>query len=1067
MYKMSNLAGYNTINDVNLTGLSNVYADEITAEDVIVPRINPNLTSLLGSQINLTELVQNLNWNTTTKGFEIWDNIGTGQMMSVNTDVIEIDISPAQLNMYPLNGIYIGSAVTYTGHSSSYINHQISLNPNCSLNVNSVSISPVELSYLDGLTSNIQTTFNGLPTNYVTTTTTQNVGGYKVFNDAVSVLGAFECVNNAEIGSDLSFSNKLIVYGREEIFYEPNAFVNIANYAFDTPVRSLNTGATVTSPYTAITGWTFTLVSGASPTTVATGRGFWDSNPAGPNSLVFYYPGYSTVNQCIGIRQDTASSFRLSQSVTVSLTGTYIVSFWIWGRYNSYSTTQTIASSFGTGSVTGVQASEQFWKKVSYRAYVTSGTHTLSITFNQTSAVASAICLTYIQIQLANGLIVGDDDSALGNSNIITPTGLTTNSIYNNGQLWNYGDFTLYGSFAPFLAFVKNSAVIGDCKYGTRSVDTGEHNYIFGYGIGTNIKQGGSSGTLNRVIAIGSGPIEQAATITDAIAIGRFANRYSGSDTSICIGNNAGQYFGYANRVNMSNNICLGHESIGAVFSTGNQYNIAIGNSTMRTGGDFSNSRAFNTVVGHNSGYAIASNNHSVLGYNSYINNTNIASSNNVVVGANAANLPTTGQINQCTFLGANTNTAIATSSYRNSTAVGAYAIVETDNTIVLGGLNQSDLVTYPNVVLPNKLTLQSATLYNSATLNLTIGRLQSQNYILETPTVTTINLPSVAPTNVGLTFTILRGYIPVSGDNFTIYTAGGLSIQSARVNPAPSYTVDYTITWITITLVSTTGTINWVANYTRKLATVQDGTTAADIPVCFQSAGDDVALLKIDSPTFTFNPSTETLRVTNLTTTNPIYQKQESAITVSTTTNLTVDITAGSSSLYRFCNMGTATVTYRLPTITASTVGWEFRIRRMYGSNYNSCTINPSAFTTQAIILEGTGVPTVSTTAVTISATQSSAQFVSTIVQLGGFTGTFTNTLGSSTIQIVTITAGNIVMVGGILNLNGNIRTITAYGTGKGQTGTYTVSASINVANTNQSFTATESYGYIRTEVS
>jgi hypothetical protein len=57
--------------------------------------------------------------------------------------------------------------------------------------------------------------------------------------------------------------------------------------------------------------------------------------------------------------------------------------------------------------------------------------------------------------------------------------------------------------------------------------------------------------------------------------------------------------------------------------------------------------------------------------------------------------------------------------------------------------------------------------------------------------------------------------------------------------------------------------------------------------------------------------------------------------------------------------------------------------------------------------------------------------------------------------------------MVGGILNLNGNIRTITAYGTGKGQTGTYTVSASINVANTNQSFTATESYGYIRTEVS
>lgn len=1227
----------------------------------------------------------------------------------------------------------------------------LNLDSNTEIYTNGATISTIELSQLDGVTSNIQSqinsitgTINGIPDLYVSLFDDETVGGDKIFSDTVTVNGDLTCHNDVIFG-DTTFTNQLLVNGRESIYNETNPFVTIANYAFDTPVRALNTGASVSAPYTAITGWTFTLISGTAPIYVATGRGFWDS--LGPNSYVFYYPGYSAVLQCIAVRQDVASLFQLSQSLTIPTTGIYIVSFWIWGRYNNYSTTQTMASSIGTGSVTGIQATEQYWKKVQYRAYVTAGTQTLSIRFNQSSSVASAICLTNIQMQFVNGLTVGDNDTGIGNSNLITPVGLTTNTIYNEGELWSYGNFTLFGSFAPFLPLVKNSAVIGDCKYGTvGTTSSGEHNYIFSYGCATNIKQGGSSGTLNRVIAIGSGALEQATTATDAIAIGRFANRYSGSDSSICIGNNGGQYFGYVNRTNMSNNIAIGHESIGAVFSTGNQYNISIGNSAMRTGGDFNNPRAYNTVMGHNSGYNIASSNNSILGYNSWINNSATGSSNNTILGANCANvstsalvnttflgaasnlasnfactnstavganslisesntivmgglngsiypdvvlptkvklqsvetigavasytitlpvkdnlvvststtttiiLPTpatsslgtrfyitrsftsasppsitiqataginigyagvasntytftglqtmvlvtmvgttgtawtisgvgqkitinditncftnatnltygttavpaginntligvnsassisgttpanntaigwnslagvsstgqlntavgsnagavantsrnvfiganaagtstvptkcvflgyntaqtntTGNLDECTFLGHQSNVLSATSPYRNSTAVGAHAVIETDNSIVLGGLNQSDLVTYPNVVLPNKLTLQSATLYNMATLNLTVGRLQSQNYILETNTVITINLPSVAPTNVGLTFTILRGYIPVSGDNFTINTAGGLNIQSARVAPATSYTVDYTITWITLTLVSTTGTINWVANYTRKLATVQDGTTATDIPVCFQSAGDDLALLKIDSPAFTYNPSTETLRVPRLITTNPIYENQESAITVSTTTNLTVDITVGSSSLYRFCNMGTATVTYRLPTITSTTIGWGFRIKRMYGSNYNACTINPSAFTTQAIILEGTGVPTVSTTAVTISATQSMAQFVSTIVQLGGFTGTFTNTLGSSTININSITAGNIVMVGGILNLNGNIRTITAYGTGRGQTGTYTVSASITVANTNQSFTSTESYGYIRTDI-
>ena len=531
----------------------------------------------------------------------------------------------------------------------------------------------------------------------------------------------------------------LEIYGRESIIGNSSPFLTIANYAFDTPVRALNTGATVPAPYTAITGWTFTLVSGTAPNYVATGRGFYDT--LGPNSYIFYYPGYSTVTQCITVRQDVASSFRLSQTVNVATMGRYIVSFWIWGKYNLYSSTNTVASSFGSNSVSGIQASEQYWKKVQYHTFLFAGSQTLSITFNQSSSVASAICLTNIQTQFINGLSVADDYGYTANSGFLTPYGLTTNSIYNNGQLWNYGELIVYGALVPFLSLVKNSAVIGDCKYGSAgTTSSGEHSYIFGFGVATNIKQGGSAGTLNRVIAIGSGAVEQATTMTDAIAIARFANRYSGSDSSICVGNNAGQYFGYSNRNNMSNNIAIGHESIGAVFSTGNQYNIAIGNSAMRTGGDFTNPRAYNVAIGHSAGYSIASNNNTIVGYQAANNMLNTTSSENSFFG-NQSGTTQTGAgnvLSRCTFLGASSDVN-ASGSYSNSTAIGYNAKISSSNQIVLGGSNGG---TFPNVLLPNKNILRAVqTVGAVATFNITFG--MNENINIDSTTTSAINLPT------------------------------------------------------------------------------------------------------------------------------------------------------------------------------------------------------------------------------------------------------------------------------------------------------------------------------------
>lgn len=765
---------------------NNFITDTMTTTNMIVPRINTNLTGTLGSQINLTQLSQNLNWNNLNKFWEIWNYSGSKRLFQVDTSN---------------NAINIDSNTTFKDNLTIILEGNVVIN----LQAYGINISTEELSFLNGLTANIQTQFNSLPAEYVSRTISQSITGTKTFNGDV-ILNGITTVNN-DLFVGVSPNHKYLeIYGRESIIGNSSPFLTIANYAFDTPVRSLNTGATVASPYTAITGWTFTLVSGTAPNYVANGRGFFDT--LGPNSYVFYYPGYPTVQQCIVVRQDVASSFRLSQTVNIATMGVYLVSFWIWGRYNNYSTTQTVASSFGSNSVSGIQASEQYWKKVQYHTFFLAGNQTLSITFNQSSSVASAICLTNIKTQFINGLSVADNYGYTADSGFLTPYGLTSNSIYNNGQLWNYGDFTLYGSFAPFLPLVKNSAVIGDCKYGSAgTTSSGEHNYIFGFGIGTNIKNSGAAGTLNRVIAIGSGAAEQATTLTDAICIGRFSQRYSGSDSSICIGNNAGQYFGYSNRNNMSNNICLGHESMGAVFSTGNQYNLSLGNQAMRTGGDFTNSRAYNTVIGHSAGYSLASNNNTIVGYQACNNMLNTTSSENSFFG-NQSGTTQTGASNvlqRCTFLGASSDVNTA-GSYSNSTAIGYNAKITNSNQIVLGGSNGG---VFPNVFLPNKNTLRAVhTVGAVASFNILFG--MSENIDINSITTTTINLPTPAVENVGTKWHLYKKY--TNAININIIAPSSQTILADKQAVA-TYAFGANQNYLTIVCVgSTAGATNYIA---------------------------------------------------------------------------------------------------------------------------------------------------------------------------------------------------------------------------------------------------------------
>ena len=145
------------------------------------------------------------------------------------------------------------------------------------------------------------------------------------------------------------------------------------------------------------------------------------------------------------------------------------------------------------------------------------------------------------------------------------------------------------------------------------------------------------------------------------------------------------------------------------------------------------------------------------------------------------------------------------------------------------------------------------------------------------------------------------------------------------------------------------------------------------------------------------------------------------------------------------------------LPQIIASTQGMQMTFKRIGGSLQ---ILSITAVANQPTFLSGGAIGTTTATNAIISATQSCCKITSILSQKAG-SGTFTNLAGSATITIVTVTGTTVLSIGGIINCNGNVRYITAYGTGLGIGGTYTVNAVIAGANTGQSFTTSDTYGW------
>ena len=183
-------------------------------------------------------------------------------------------------------------------------------------------------------------------------------------------------------------------------------------------------------------------------------------------------------------------------------------------------------------------------------------------------------------------------------------------------------------------------------------------------------------------------------------------------------------------------------------------------------------------------------------------------------------------------------------------------------------------------------------------------------------------------------------------------------------------------------------------------------------------------------------------------------YQSQNTLITAATT------LTNPLKSYNPFTMKTNAAYTVTLPEVTASNVGTMLTFKRI-GGFLHILTIAMSA--NQPAFLLGSSVGQLTSFSLCI-ATQTCGVIVAIQSQDAG-SGLFSNAAGSTTVNITTQTSGTL-SIGGIINLNGNIRRITGYsatapvGNGGG-TGNYIINTAIAAANTNAPYTSSVTYGW------
>jgi hypothetical protein len=94
--------------------------------NMIVPRVNTNLVAGLGSTVNLTTLCQNINFNNTTRYFEIWNDSGSGPLFSISTATAIINLLNCANIIFNASPVLFSSCpITFSSSSLSLPNSTV------------------------------------------------------------------------------------------------------------------------------------------------------------------------------------------------------------------------------------------------------------------------------------------------------------------------------------------------------------------------------------------------------------------------------------------------------------------------------------------------------------------------------------------------------------------------------------------------------------------------------------------------------------------------------------------------------------------------------------------------------------------------------------------------------------------------------------------------------------------------------------------------------------------------------------------------------------------------------
>jgi hypothetical protein len=546
------------------------------------------------------------------------------------------------------------------------------------MSVDGLNITPVELAYLSGVTSPIQSQLDL----------------------CVSTSG-----DNTFTGTN-TFENEVTLQANANFNFIANALsLVIPNQYFQTPVQSNNSSTNYTAPYTAITDWTFSTPSPAVTLIVSRGNTAFNSSTS-----IFPIPSrtqYLTARFTSG-----PSTIDISQPITFTETGNYILQFYTLGPLNLFnSLEQTITASIAGRTLLATTTESVFaLQKLRFNISDTSIPYTLLFTATSTTPIPTppvyyAITLYAVEIKKCIGVNVSDG-SSLTNYQQISQDGITTSDLYCRGNFNMFGSAKFFGTLEPYNRYSSATQVISNSIFGTQSTHSGIRNTIMGvnsaknavhltesiiHGFDCFANAGFTAGGANansKILAIGNRAL-------------RAFNCIAGTSNlqNLFIGHDAGATLNYpaATTPNIHQfNCVVGSETFKRAGSTNLQYNAFFGHNIMGTTTTASLSTIqFNSVFGNNSFLIARGASNTSCGYNNFNLATNTATNNNTFLGANVCNTQSgaSNVMTNCTFIGSNTDVTIA-SNYSNSTCLGYNSRIEFSNGIFLGTINE---MTYAN----------------------------------------------------------------------------------------------------------------------------------------------------------------------------------------------------------------------------------------------------------------------------------------------------------------------------------------------------------------------------------